>query len=116
MSGKEQLNIRQSRAIVALIEHATITDAAAACDIGESTIRRWLASDEEFRRALREATRRLLDHAIAHAPKAADDAVKTLEVIASDEKAPHTARVAASRYLDARRWRVADAIDLREEV
>jgi transposase len=116
MSESEQVNVRQTRAIVALIEHATIGDAAAACEIGESTIRRWLASDEGFRKALRDATRRMVDGAMAHAPKAADEAVKVLESIANDAGAPHTARVAAARHLDARRLRFLDALDLRDEV
>jgi hypothetical protein len=111
-----QLNVRQTRAIAALIEHATITEAAAACDIGESTIRRWLADDEAFREALRDATQRLLEHTLAHAPIAADKAVKVLEEMIANEKAPANARVAAAKYLDARRLRLLEVGDLQHRV
>lgn len=120
MSGEmiedRELNVRQMRVVVALIEYPTISDAASACDIGESTIRRWLAQDEGFRVALREASRRMVESAIAHVHKSADEAVRVLESIAADDKAPYTARVAAARYLDARRLRFLDALDLRDEV
>jgi transposase len=111
-----QPNVRQMRVIVALIEHPTIADAAAACDIGESTIRRWLAEDETFREALRDATQRLLEHTLAHAPMAADKGVKVLEEIAASETAPANARVAAAKYLDARRLRLIEVGDLQHRV
>ncbi len=102
------LSARKVRAIAALIEHATVTDAAQACGIGESTLRRWLAGDEGFRTALHDATRRLLAHTVAHAPIAGAKAVKILEALAADESVPATARVAAARYLDQRDARLQD--------
>jgi hypothetical protein len=73
------LKRRQGRAIVAMLEHATVTDAAAACGIGYSTINRWLADDEEFRAELREAETRASEAAFGRLAARASQAVETLE-------------------------------------
>jgi hypothetical protein len=71
---------------------------------------------EPFREGLREAQRGALDLAIARAQVIADGAVATLEAIHKDESQPATARVAAARALDARRWKAAELGDVTERL
>ena len=63
MSENKRISHKQVKAIAALMEHNTITDAAKATGIGESTIRRWIATSAAFRDALRDAETRLIDEA-----------------------------------------------------
>ena len=54
----EKLTARQTRALAALLAHPTLSAAAKASGVGESTLRRWLrepAFAAEFRRLRREA-------------------------------------------------------------
>ncbi len=78
-SGRERqtLTPRQQRAIVALLSEASARAAAASCGVAERTLYRWLA-DKTFRRAYREASRRLLDDAVGKLRAGAADAIDTL--------------------------------------
>lgn len=72
------LNIRQTRAIAALIRHATVADAAQETGVNASTIFRWL-QDGQFLAALREARRQVVEHAITAMQARSSEAVKALE-------------------------------------
>ena len=73
------LTRRQSRALAALVEHATVEDAATACGIGASTIRRWLASDTDFTASVAAAQARVIEEAFARLAVRSSQAVETLE-------------------------------------
>jgi hypothetical protein len=72
------LSRRHRRAVAALIEHATVEDAAKAAGIGTSTLRRYLA-DERFRATLAEAQRRVIDESFGRLASRSELAVATLE-------------------------------------
>ena len=89
---------KRQQAIVALIEHSTMKEAARAIGIGEATIHRWL-KNESFLVAYREAKRRVVDHAITCLQKATGEAVRVLQEILSDPDKPPSARVTAARTI-----------------
>ena len=51
------LDIKQEKAIIALLKEPTITRAAKSAGIGETTLYRWLKEDE-FEQAFREARKK----------------------------------------------------------
>ncbi len=48
---------RQAKVIAALLTMPDVSSAAASADVPLSTVRRWMSSDEAFKRALQEAER-----------------------------------------------------------
>ncbi len=117
MKGNEhELSRRKLIAVAALVASPSVKEAASISEIGESTLRRWLAKDEKFLSAVREAQRQALDLAIIRAQSIADSAVSTLEAIHTDETKPSNARVAAARYLDSRRIPLAELGDIRQQI
>jgi transposase len=75
----EQLSRRQRAAIFALLEHPTTREAARVAGVGESTLRRWLVSDEAFRAALADAQHRATEAAFGRLASRSERAVETLE-------------------------------------
>src|SRR5262249_33822827 len=73
----EQLSRRQEQAIAALLEHASVTAAAASIGPAEKTRRNWLKRPE-FARAYRQARGRLVEDALGRVQKAAQAAAVTL--------------------------------------
>lgn len=91
---------RKQRAVIALLEQPTIIAAAEAAGVGNRTLSRWLAEDEAFRNALRDAQRNALDRTISQLAGSAPLAATVLADIATDEAVPAAVRVqAASRIL-----------------
>jgi hypothetical protein len=111
-----ELPRRKVLAIAALVECSSLRDAAAKSGIGVSTLRRWLASDKDFREALKQAQSAVLDLAIARAQSVADSAVSTLETIHADTTKPANARVAAARYLDSRRIPLTEIGEIKQQI
>lgn len=64
-------------AIVALLAHPTIPEAARGCGISDRTLWRWL-QDSDFQSAYRVARRQVVEKAIAELQGACSDAVKAL--------------------------------------
>src|SRR4051812_34234055 len=74
----EELSAKQERGVAALLTEMTNAAAAAKAGVSEATMQRWLAGSEAFRRAYRDARRRLVDDALLTAQKAARSAVAAL--------------------------------------
>lgn len=107
----EQLEQKQQRAVIALLESPTNGKAAEAAGIHESTLYRWL-KEPGFAAVYRAARRDALAHATARLQTAASGAVATLEAVSGDTKAPASSRVsAASKILD-----MAYKVDQLEEI
>lgn len=68
----------KDRALIALLEHNSIRDAATACRLSEETIYRYLR-DADFLRDYREARRQTVENAISRLQAATSEAVLTLE-------------------------------------
>ena len=73
----EKLSRKGEQALAALLQHATIKDAARACGISEKSLWRWLQR-EDFQKRYREAQRAVVDASIAELQGATKEAVKTL--------------------------------------
>ena len=85
----------QERAIIALLNEQSISRAAAAAEVGQRTLYRWLRKPE-FARAYREARREAFGQAIALTQRYAPLAVNTLAQVMMDDDAPSSSKVAAA--------------------
>src|SRR6266536_55070 len=70
--------LKQERAIVALLTEATLGAVAKAADISEVTLWRWM-KEPEFKSRLRDARRAVVEGAIGRLQQAATQAVDTLQ-------------------------------------
>ena len=111
----EKLSRRQELAIVALLQHPTIGQAAELAGVCEKTLRRWLRQPD-FRRQYREARGHLLDAAIGQLQKASGAAVAVLLSIAEDVLTPPAVRVSAARAILTTAIAGAEMIDLDERL
>ncbi len=89
------LTAPQERAIIALLNEQTVGRAAAAADVGQRTLYRWL-KEPTFSRAYREARRDAFGQAIALTQRYAPLAVNTLAQVMMDDGAPPSSKVAAA--------------------
>jgi hypothetical protein len=93
-----ELTANQESALAALLAHGTVAAAAAACQLAESTLWRFLQLPA-FVAAYREARAQLVDATIARLQSAGQIAVDTLCQIAQDKAAAPGARIAAARAI-----------------
>ena len=89
------LTAPQKRAIIALLNEQTMVRAAAAAEVGQRTLYRWL-KEPSFSRAYREARRDAFGQAIALTQRYAPLAVNTLAQVMMDSDAPSSSKVAAA--------------------
>ncbi|MFH1624557.1 MAG: hypothetical protein ABID54_05300 [Pseudomonadota bacterium] len=87
---------KKEQAVVALLEHPTVREAAQAVGIGEATLFRWLQVPE-FQDAYREGKRQIVNHAISRLQQATVEAVETLREIMRDKEKPPSPRVTAAK-------------------
>src|SRR5450631_4206275 len=84
--------------ILALLEHCTVENAAAALGISTTTI--WRCSKKPgFRELYLKARREAYSHVIGRAQYAAPSAAATLLAVIADPKAPPAAQLRASRAI-----------------
>jgi hypothetical protein len=112
-SNSDKLSRRQEQAIVALLENATLTEAAAAARVGSRTLRRWMETPL-FRTAYRRARREILDHAIGRAQRLTSDAVELLHTALTNNVS--ATRVRAALGLIDRAMVGADRTDMEERL
>jgi hypothetical protein len=86
----------REQAIVALLSEPSIGKAAAACGLGEKTLRRWLTDDAAFQAAYEAARRATFQAAISRIPALTVKAVDTLAALLAD-KEPPAVRLGAAR-------------------
>jgi hypothetical protein len=72
---------RQERVLGALLSTPSVAAAARSAGVGLRTVRRWLAEDDAFRAALRDARRRALEVATSRLAATTAKAVTTLEAL-----------------------------------
>jgi|SRR5580693_8563714 phage antirepressor YoqD-like protein len=102
MSGHgETLSRKKEVAITALLTSATITEAAAKCDIAESTLRRWLRN-ERFAWRYRQERTRMLESTVNLQRQKSVAAVETLVDVANDKQALACLRTGQSWSLRSR--------------
>jgi hypothetical protein len=91
---------KKEEAIVALLTHRNLEEAAKAIGVAPNTLLRWQKLPE-FKEAFREARRNAFAQSIARLQQASSAAVSVLMKIMVDPTAPHSTRVrAADSVLD----------------
>jgi hypothetical protein len=111
----EKFSRKMEEAIIALLTQPTIPEAAKAAGVSDTTLWRWL-QDPEFQAAYREARQQAVGQAIAQLQQLGSAAVRALKSVIEDEKAPHSARVAAARAAFELAYRGVEVEDLAERV
>ena len=96
-------------AIAALLEKATIADAASAIGVSEKTLRRWL-QDPDFAAEHRAAQRQAVDLAIAGLKQATGEAVATLRRNLTSGMPSVEVRAATEILSQTARWQELDEL------
>jgi hypothetical protein len=86
---------KKEQAIIALLSHQTIEEAAGVAAVSYKTLKRWLKIPE-FQTAYREARRDAFGQSIVRLQQASSAAVTTLLKIMEDPEAPATCRLRAA--------------------
>ena len=89
---------KMEQAILALLTHGSIAQAATAAGIAEKTLKNWLKLDE-FTSKYYQARAEMLQHALGHIAAALTGAAVILRAISMDPDAPASARVNAARAI-----------------
>jgi hypothetical protein len=97
MARTDNIKRRQRRAILTLLSEPTIKGAAKAAKIGEKTLHRWLAEDEEFKAELAEAEAQALGQTARVMGANADIAVSSLLLVLADPGATNSEKTQAAR-------------------
>jgi hypothetical protein len=94
----EKMTRRWEQAIISLLTHVTIGQAAKAAKVNEATLRRWMR-EPAFKEAYHNARADLLQQALGHAAEGLVEAALVLRQILCNQDAPASARVAAAKAL-----------------
>ncbi len=86
----------KDRAVLAVLSHPTLPEAAKAVGVATRTLLRWMQRPD-FQEALRTARREALRHALGQLQTAMGEAVETLREVMRDPEAAPGARVSAAR-------------------
>lgn len=92
------LTPKQVKAVTALLEGATVANAAQVAEVSERQVYRWLDS-EDFKQSLDNGISSAYDKAIEQAVLGAGDAVKFLRKLINDSDASNRDRISACREL-----------------
>lgn len=111
----DSLTPKQTRAVLALLEHPTLKDAAAAAGVAESTLHRWM-QQEKFKAAYMETRRAAVNQSIAHLQSATGEAVTCLRDVMKSTTASDAAKVSAARAVLELSLKAVEIEDLAERV
>jgi len=89
---------RKEKALEALLEAKTLTEAAERAGIAKSTLWRWLG-DPQFQAGFRERRTEITRQIVARLRVAGTRAAAVLQELADDPEAPASARVSAARAI-----------------
>lgn len=96
ISKMKSLPKKRMEAIVALLSHQTVRDAAQVVGIGETTLYRWL-QDPTFQEAYQEARYAVVQQALTQLQQACGEAAGVLREIMNNPKVPPYTRVSAAK-------------------
>ncbi|MBI3247316.1 MAG: hypothetical protein HYZ50_12500 [Deltaproteobacteria bacterium] len=92
----EKASRKVEQAVVALLTHVTVGEAAQAIGVSASTLLRWLRR-EDFQAQYRNARREAVNQAIACLQQGSSEAVQTLCTVMKDASLSAAARVSAAK-------------------
>jgi len=98
MAGSSGLGRKKEAAILALLSHRSIEEAARQLSVGARTLHRWL-KEPEFATAYREAKRAAFSQAIARLHQMSSTAVTMLGKAMLDPQTPPATRVRAAHSI-----------------
>lgn len=101
--------------MLAMLEHPTLKDAAAAVNVGETTLWRW-SQEPQFKAAYMDARREAVKQSIAHLQSATGEAVTCLRDVMKSAKASDAAKVSAARAVLEMAMKSVELEDLAERV
>lgn len=102
-------------AIAALLIEPTIERAAAACGVGEKTLRRWLARPD-FVERYRAARQEILTATVGELQRGALDAARVLRELLTNTATPAAIRVRAARSILASVFKGVETLDFVERL
>jgi hypothetical protein len=91
-----EVSAKHERAIIALLTEPSVKRAAAAAEIGESTLWRWL-KDDTFNKAYLDTKRKSFQQSSARIQHYTSDAASVFQSIMNDPKQPASARINAAK-------------------
>jgi len=94
----EDLTPQQHAALIALLEHSTVREAASSAGVHKATLYKWL-QDPAFRAAYRVARREAITRATARLQQVSSEAVEVLREVMNDPAQQGAARVGAARIV-----------------
>lgn len=109
------LNLKQEKAIAALLSEPTVQQAAEKAGVGETTLYRWM-KEEDFDKAFKEARRQALSQTISRLQQTTTNAVNTLKSVMDNEEAPASSRVTAAKTVLEMAFKAYEVEDLADEV
>jgi DNA-binding MurR/RpiR family transcriptional regulator len=89
---------KKDQAILALLTHPTIGEAADTAGVSEVTLWRWL-QDQDFQQSYREAKRQVVQQALTRVQQVSGEAVDVLRDVMADDTKPPSSRVTAARTI-----------------
>lgn len=92
------LTPQQEEAIPVLLSSPSIPKAAEQTGVSKATLWRWM-KEPAFAEAYRQARKEIVEHAISHLQHMSSEAAESLHEVATDQNAPHAARVSAARAM-----------------
>ncbi|MCE5314441.1 MAG: hypothetical protein ABFD49_05370 [Armatimonadota bacterium] len=116
MSVNQQKSSRKDKAICALLNAPTVSEAAKAAGVVERTLYRWLREDSNFIETYKEARRETIRQATARLQQACSTAVDTLLDVMQDDGAKDMARVNAAKSVLELALKAVELEDLAERV
>ena len=93
-----ELSRKKSKAVLALLDHRTVGEAAESIGVGQSTLFRWM-QDHNFQRHYMQAKRKVINQAITQLQKMTGEAVEVLGHIMMDNANPPTSRIACAKAI-----------------
>jgi hypothetical protein len=93
-----ELSRKKSKAVLALLDHRTVGEAAESIGVGQSNLFRWM-QDHNFQRHYMQAKRKVINQAITQLQKMTGEAVEVLGQIMMDNANPPTSRIACAKAI-----------------
>jgi len=110
-----RLTPKQSKAIAALMQARTVSDAANAARVSERTLLRWLALPE-FQTALRQAGQDAIDQAVRRLTDLTGKAIDTLSAEMQNDDAPPSAKIRAADVVLSRLMNLRDLNEIERRI
>lgn len=116
MAKNGSLTPRQLKTIEAMLTADSVNQAAEKTGVGQRTLYRWLAEDDQFRAQLRKAQDQAIDAAVSLLSGEARAAALTLREIHRDKEINAAVRVQAARAILIENLKVREQRDLLERL